>query len=215
MPGLLPPQAAEGVLVVGELSRVRACAARAASCDGRHGLQGRFPAPGGAEGGGGRGGPDPRVGGDPGGLHARLIGGHPIAPQPYTEPDEAPPPVPADFRGVRGQKHVKRALEGAAAGGHNVLMIDVPGAGKTLRTRALPGRLPHLSIDETLDMKRVYSIADQQPPETPMIRPRPFRAPHHTLSYAGLAGGGNWSHPGEISLAPCGVLFLEELPACW
>ena len=107
---------------------------------------------------------------------------------------------PTDFREIKGQEHVKRALEIAAAGGHNALMIGPPGAGKTLLARALPGILPELSIDEALDVTRIYSVADALPPEM-MIRTRPFRSPHHTISHAGLVGGGNWPHPGEISLA--------------
>ena len=91
-------------------------------------------------------------------------------------------------------------------------MTGVPGAGKTLLARALPGILPKMSIDEALDVTRIYSVADQLPPETPLLRNRPFRAPHHTISHAGLVGGGNWPHPGEISLAHHGVLFLDELP---
>ncbi len=91
-------------------------------------------------------------------------------------------------------------------------MIGPPGAGKTLLARALPGILPKMSIDEALDVTRIYSVADQLPPETPLLRNRPFRAPHHTISHAGLVGGGNWPHPGEISLAHHGVLFLDELP---
>ena len=118
---------------------------------------------------------------------------------------------PTDFREIKGQEHVKRALEIAAAGGHNALMIGPPGAGKTLLARALPGILPEMSIDEALDVTRIYSVADALPPEM-MIRTRPFRAPHHTISHAGLVGGGNWPHPGEISLAHRGVLFLDELP---
>ena len=93
-----------------------------------------------------------------------------------------------------------------------MLMIGPPGAGKTLLARALPGILPRMSIDEALDVTRIYSVADQLPPGVPLIRHRPFRAPHHTISHAGLVGGGNNPHPGEISLAHRGVLFLDELP---
>ena len=120
--------------------------------------------------------------------------------------------IPTDFAEVKGQEHVKRALEVAAAGGHNVLMVGSPGSGKTLLARALPGILPEMSIDESLDVTRIYSVADQLPAGTPLIRQRPFRAPHHTISHAGLVGGGNIPHPGEISLAHRGVLFLDEFP---
>ena len=94
---------------------------------------------------------------------------------------------------------------------HNVIIVGPPGAGKTLLARAMPGILPEMSIDEALDVTRIYSVADALPPEM-IIRTRPFRAPHHTISHAGLVGGGNWPHPGEISLAHRGVLFLDELP---
>ena len=93
-----------------------------------------------------------------------------------------------------------------------MIMVGPPGAGKTLLARALPGILPRMSIDEALDVTRIYSVADQLPPDTPLLRNRPFRSPHHTISHAGLVGGGNWPHPGEISLAHHGVLFLDELP---
>lgn len=126
---------------------------------------------------------------------------------------ESPEPfIQTDFQEIKGQEHVKRALEVAAAGGHNMLMMGSPGSGKTLMARAMPAILPSLSIEEALDVTRVYSVADMLPADTPLIRWRPFRAPHHTISHAGLVGGGNWPHPGEVSLAHRGVLFLDELP---
>jgi magnesium chelatase family protein len=117
-----------------------------------------------------------------------------------------------DFGDVKGQEHVKRALEVAAAGGHNILMVGPPGAGKTLAARAVPGILPRMTLDEALEVTRIYSVADMLPEGIPLIQVRPFRAPHHTISHAGLVGGGSWPRPGEISLAHRGVLFLDELP---
>ncbi len=116
-----------------------------------------------------------------------------------------------DFADIRGQEHVKRALEVAAAGNHNILMSGPPGAGKSLQARALAGILPSLTTQEALEVTRIYSIVDMLSQDQPLIRQRPFRAPHHTISQVGLVGGGSIPRPGEISLAHRGVLFLDEI----
>jgi magnesium chelatase family protein len=117
-----------------------------------------------------------------------------------------------DFSEIKGQEVAKRALEVAAAGSHNVLMTGSPGAGKTLLARAVPRILPELMLEESLEVTRIYSVADMLPSDTPLITMRPFRAPHHTISHAGLVGGGKLPRPGEVTLAHKGVLFLDELP---
>jgi magnesium chelatase family protein len=127
--------------------------------------------------------------------------------------DTADPEPIVDLAHVKGQEHARRALEVAAAGGHNLLLGGPPGTGKTLLARALPSILPRMTLDEALEVTRIYSVAGRLQEHGSLVRRRPFRAPHHTISPAGLVGGGaGWARPGELSLAHRGVPFLDEMP---
>ena len=144
-------------------------------------------------------------------LIAHLSGDAPMTPTPRWQPAPSARPLP-DFTDVMGQENVKRGLEIAAAGGHNVLLIGSPGAGKSMLARRIPSILPDMTRAESLQTTEIYSVAGMTDAAHPLVDVRPFRSPHHTASTVSLAGGGGTPRPGEISLAHNGVLFLDELP---
>ena len=145
-------------------------------------------------------------------LIRHLRGQAPIAPAPHYQPAKQDLTYPIDFSDVKGQETVKRAMEIAAGGGHNLLMIGSPGTGKSMLAQRLPTILPDMTFEEMIETTQIHSTAGILSKDTPLLTQRPFRSPHHTISPIGLSGGGSIPRPGEVSLAHHGVLFLDELP---
>ncbi len=143
-------------------------------------------------------------------LTDHLEGKKIIPPQPESQFNFTNAKIDFDMAHIRGQEHVKRAMEISAAGAHNMLMSGPPGSGKTLIARTMPSILPNLTLEEALEITKIYSVAGELPAATALLTSRPFRSPHHTASGVALVGGGTWPRPGEISLAHRGVLFLDE-----